>query len=403
MKYQMSNPFGIISSLFFIVVFSYSTVYAQTWQSVSDPERLTALLSDTVMEATLKPGVKAVANYNRDGTGILKAWGETFQRTWEVHENKICIGMENQTQCFTLERNNDDPNKFRATNLSTGEVNEITIQADTGNLELDRSTTTAGGAAEPSAQEVAASLANPNTPLASLTFKLQYRIYKGDLPNANDQNGTTLLFQPTFPFSLDNGATVFFRPAIPLQFDQPVFDFAGQDFDSEFGLGDITFDLAYGVNTEGGLLVAAGMVSTVPTATSDELGSDRWTLGPEFLIGKLDKKYVLGAFPNHQWDVGGSGDADINLTTVQFFGIYLPGGGWNLGSSPIMNYDHEIDEWTIPLNFNIGKTVIWNGRPWKLSVETNYYVEQPDAFGPEWLIGINITPVVENIFANWFN
>ena len=111
---------------------------------------------------------------------------------------------------------------------------------------------------------------------------------------------------------------------------------------------------------------------------------------------------MLGAFPNHQWDVGGSGDADISLTTVQFFGTIIPGGGWNYGTSPIMTYDWEAEEATIPINFNVGRTVIWGGSPWKLSFEANYYVEQPDEFGPEWLIGFNISPVVKNGLVDWF-
>ena len=111
---------------------------------------------------------------------------------------------------------------------------------------------------------------------------------------------------------------------------------------------------------------------------------------------------MLGAFPNHQWDVGGSGDKDISLTSMQLFGYYLPGGGWNLGTSPIMSYDHESDEWTVPLNFTFGKTVMIGKTPWKIGGEINYYVEQPDAFGPEWMIGIKFSPVVENVMANWF-
>ncbi len=65
---------------------------------------------------------------------------------------------------------------------------------------------------EKSAEEVARDLANPNTPLASLTFKLQFRTYEGDLPNADDQNGTTLLFQPTLPFPLAKGTRFFSVP-----------------------------------------------------------------------------------------------------------------------------------------------------------------------------------------------
>ncbi len=45
-----------------------------------------------------------------------------------------------------------------------------------------------------SAEDVARELANPNTPLASLNFKLQFRTFKGDLPKAGHQDSTTLLF-----------------------------------------------------------------------------------------------------------------------------------------------------------------------------------------------------------------
>jgi len=34
--------------------------------------------------------------------------------------------------------------------------------------------------------------------------------------------------------------------------------------------------------------------------------------------------------------------------------------------------------------------------------EINYFVDQPDAFGPSWFIGFNVAPVVENVMANWF-
>ncbi|MCP4256202.1 MAG: hypothetical protein GY774_01590 [Planctomycetes bacterium] len=252
-----------------------------------------------------------------------------------------------------------------------------------------------------SAEEVARELANPNTALATLNFKLQFRSFEGDLPNASDQNGTTLLFQPAFPFPLESGDSIIFRPALPIIFDQPVFNAGKQDFDSKTGLGDIVFDLAYARTSKAGILTAFGIVSSLPTATN-KLGNKRFTLGPEFLIGKLTKKYVLGAFPNHQWDIGGSGDADINLTTVQFFGTYLPEGGWNVGTAPIMTYDHNTDQWTVPINFQFGKTIIAGGRPWKLSMEINYYVEQADSFGPEWMIGLNVAPVVKNAMANWF-
>ena len=111
---------------------------------------------------------------------------------------------------------------------------------------------------------------------------------------------------------------------------------------------------------------------------------------------------MIGLFPNHQWDVAGWGDSPVNLSSMQVFATLLPSGGWNVGTSPIMTYNWETEDWTIPLNLTVGKTVILGGKPWKLSAEINYYVERPDAFAAEWMLGVNITPVVENVFASLF-
>ena len=80
---------------------------------------------------------------------------------------------------------------------------------------------------EQSASDVARELANPNSSLASLTFKNQYRWYTGDLPGADDQDNYTMVFQPVFPLSLPQAGngdkrTLFIRPGFPLLFDQPV-------------------------------------------------------------------------------------------------------------------------------------------------------------------------------------
>ena len=81
-----------------------SNVYAQNWETIDDPQTLKSLFSDTVIEATLENGVKTVARYNRDGTGELKAWGDTFPRLWEVRGNdQVCIGISDDTTCYKVE------------------------------------------------------------------------------------------------------------------------------------------------------------------------------------------------------------------------------------------------------------------------------------------------------------
>jgi hypothetical protein len=379
-----------------------SNATAQSWKPVTGAENLTKLFSDTVQTATLKEGVTATATYNADGTGELKAWGDTFPRHWKLEgDDRVCIGISDDLRCFTIEVDASNPSTYRGTLVTTGEIVIFTVEQQ--QIAIEHSGVTASGSsAEPSAEEIAQKLANPNTPMASMTFRLQYRTFDGDLPEASSRNGTTLAWQPGFPFSLANGDVVFFRPNVPIQLSTPVPDPNG-GFKSEAGLGDIAFDVAYGRTTKTGMLYLGGLVASLPTATEDGLGTDRYSIGPEFMVGKLTKKYVVGIFPSHLWDVGGSGDADVNVTNVQLFGTYLPGGGWNVGTTPILSYDHNSDQWAIPLNFTFGKTVIWNGRPWKLSAEINYFVEKSDAFGPEWFIGVNVAPVVENVLARWFN
>jgi len=390
-----------------VITFLAATLFAsgangQDWRPVIGADNLTELFSDSTMTADLPSGGQAIANYNTDGTGNLRAWGDVFERQWRVEgDNQICLDIGRETRCFTIEADASESGTYRSLNVETGEIVIFSV-ADREMTIAAAPASAAGSASEPSAEEIAAKLANPNTPMASLTFRLQQRTFDGDLPGASNQSGTTLAFQPSFPFALENGDVFFFRPNIPIQFNSPSPDPANGGFKEESGLGDIGFDLAYGRTTKSGMIYAGGIIALLPTATKDSLGADRFALGPEFMIGKISKKYVLGLFPSHMWDVGGSGDADINLTTITAFATFLPGGGWSVGSSPIITFDYNSDQWTIPLNLSVGKTVIWSGRPWKLGVELNYYVERSDAFAPEWFIGINVAPVVENVLARWF-
>ncbi len=259
-----------------------------------------------------------------------------------------------------------------------------------------------------SADEVAKQLANPNNSLAKLTFKNQYRWYEGDLPDAGDQSNYTMLFQPIFPFSLGTTEagwkeTLFVRPAFPMVFDQPIPSFAnGQfDFDDETALGDIGFDLAYAQTSKDGLVWAAGLVGTLPTATDSDVAGKQWRFGPEALFGKVSDWGVVGIFPSHQWNVAGWSDRGFSTTQLQVFLNFTPGGGWVIGTTPIMDYNWQTDEWTIPIQLIVSKTTHIGKMPVQFQLEANYYIERPDAFGPEWMIGLNVTPVVSNFVEKW--
>ena len=53
----------------------------------------------------------------------------------------------------------------------------------------------------------------------------------------------------------------------------------------------------------------------------------------------------------------------------------------------------------MPRNLSVSK-ISWE-EVMEKKLEGNHYVEQPDLFGPQWLTGFNVTPVVPNIFERW--
>lgn len=386
-----------------LIASTAAIVQANEWIPVTEADALKNFMSGMRAERTLANGEISRGEYFPDGTGTLFAWGASIPRTWKIEgDDQICVSAERKVNCYRLERNSDNPNLYRAIEIKTGKAAEFEVTDGRTMVKGEpKDAGAVGGAAAPSADELAAELSNPNTAVATLTFKNQFRWFDGDLPNADSQSSYTLLFQPSLPFVLDSGDKIIWRPAVPLLLGQPVFEHGESSFGSVDGLGDIVMDFAYAPSRDDGLLMAFGLITSLPTATND-LGSDRWTLGPEMLIAKSYSKGLYGIFPNHQWDVAGSGNAIINLTTIQPMFVYLPGGGWNVGTGPSITYDWESEQWTVPLQLNAGKTVVWGGRPWKLSVEVNYYIEKADTFGPKWMLSFNIAPVVKNGLASLF-
>jgi len=252
-----------------------------------------------------------------------------------------------------------------------------------------------------SAADINRELSNPNTSLASLTFRNQYRWYDGDLPDADNQENYTLVFQPVFPFVFGEDENdvihkLFVRPAIPIHIDQPTFDTEDGSFEGESGLGDIGFDVAYGLSYPNGFQVAGGMVGTLPTATGDIAGGTA-AAGPEIFVGQASQSFgFVGALITHQWDLGSWSDNDVSNTAFQAIIVKVLPNAWAVGSVPIMTYNWKTDEASIPVNVFVQKTVTLFGTPTRLQIEANYFVTDANEFSPEWFVAFNITPVVDN-------
>ena len=388
-------------AIFLIACVASPLANADNWQPLTGADALQSLVSGATAEIQLTPGVTAVGKYNADGTAEIEAWNETFRRTWEVKgDDQVCYS-DVETNCFSYEKNLDDPAEFRSRNVASGEVFVFRVadaETDTFTRETESPAGSEGGLGTPSAAEVAAALSDPNTNMGSMNFQFDYISYDGDIPGASSASATRMLFQPSLPYKLNETSNLFIRPAIPVIFSQDVPQ-QGGGFSSEgVDLGDISFDFSLGKTLPGGIVLLAGLAGTLPTATNDALGLDQWLLGPEAALAMVGSWGVAGVLASHQWDIAGEDDFDTSITGGQYFYAFNLKDGWQINSSPTFSYNHEAssgNKWTFPLGIGVSKTSIFGGRPWKFGIQYWHYIESPDNFGPDFQIRFSVSPVVK--------
>ena len=268
---------------------------------------------------------------------------------------------------------------------------------------------------EPSLDEIAKELANPNSTLGTLNVPIDYVSYKGDLPGASSQESWRVSFQPVLPYALNETTNLYVRPNIPVLIDQPVPVVFGADVsptlddgqfttqNSNFGnsgtdLGDITFDIAIGKSFPSKTIVAAGIAGTLDTATNDDVGLGQTLLGPEIALAQIFDWGVLGVLVTHQWDVAGDDDFDTSITAGQYFYTINLTNGWQIQGQPAYSYNHEAkngeEKWTLPVGTGVAKTMRIGKTPWKFSLQYWHFVKQADSIGPDFQIRFQLGPVV---------
>jgi len=391
-----------VSTLILLLAPLSTSAQEGDWQPITGAQALKAFMSGRVVTVQESKDSVRRGEYRADGTGTLYAWGGEFDRSWEVKgEDQVCVEGDPVSACYRFEKNSSDPLLYRATDVSTGAVTELREEAPGGTSVVagaGPADPNQGGAAAPSATELAAKLANPTNPIMKIGNNFDYTLYDGDLPDAGSQSAVRYVFLTVFPFKLDNGKSVLVRPGIPVLFNQPVPD--GQAGFSKEGvdIGDSVYDVLYaGTNKESGLISGLGVAGTVPTATNDKLGKDLWGLGPEAVLGVAKKWGVVGGLLSHQWDVGGSGKGSINTTTLNYFYSFPLGGGYQFASAPAVTYNHDGasgNKLTLPIGLGIAKTVVLRGRPWTFQLQYWNNVERPDAFAAEHTIRFTVLPVI---------
>jgi hypothetical protein len=236
-----------------------------------------------------------------------------------------------------------------------------------------------------------AAVQNPISSLISLPFKFTFDY------GAPNGEASFLSIQPVFPVSVGDWNLVN-RAIIPL-IDSPGEIAGTPDIpnpipgDGATGLGDINYSLYFSPVKYDKAIWGIGPSITMPTATDDQLGSDKWSAGPTGIMLIQPKWGTYGGLVRHLWSFAGEDDrANVNQSLIQPFLNYNLPNGWYLLTDIIITANWQADSsnrWTVPLGGGVGKLFKIGNQAMNVRTEAYYNVEKPD-FAPDWQWGFTV-------------
>ncbi|MGB6020493.1 MAG: hypothetical protein WBF77_12955 [Sulfurimonadaceae bacterium] len=237
----------------------------------------------------------------------------------------------------------------------------------------------------------------------------------GDDLRSAAQNPISSLISLPFQFSFDNGADngnaniLNVQPVYPVTYGEwnyvnrlivPLIDSPGglpgiatnpssEPGPRERGLGDVNYSLFLSPTKVGSIIWGAGFSVSMPTATSDSLGSGKWSTGPTAVLLTQTSWGSLGALFRQIWSVAGESDrADVSQFLFEPFFNYNLKDGWYLTSDMVWSANWEADsgnEWTIPVGGGVGKMFKIGDQAVNSKLEAYANAVQPDG-APDWSI-----------------
>lgn len=247
---------------------------------------------------------------------------------------------------------------------------------------IDTDTSLAFSADGPSAE------AQANNPLASIIALNLQNYYIGELTES-DKDANQFVVRYAQPFSIGDSDWLL-RASLPLNsFPTP------PDGDTETALGDLNVFAAYLFDT-GNPAVSFGFgpQATFPTASDDDLGSEKYSLGfANVLFDARSEKFQWGYLLTWQQSIAGEDDRDdVNFLAFQPFTFYQLGDGWYLRAAPIMAFNLHNGDYSVPLGVGLGKVIKTKSAVINLFVEPQFSVADQGPGQPEWQIymGINM-------------
>jgi hypothetical protein len=235
-------------------------------------------------------------------------------------------------------------------------------------------------------ENLAKQLTNPVAAVVSVPMQLNFDRKVGPA----DGRRSILNIQPVIPFELSTDWNLITRTILPLVSQRDVAGLSGD----QFGLSDAFLSLFFAPKRTSvpGLILGAGPVFLLPTATDPLLGTKKWSAGPTGLVMSQQGQWTLGLLANHVWSFAGSKSRpDVNATLVQPFVAYVTHSSTTFSLNSEVGYNWEAKEWAIPVSAGVSQLVVVGSQPMQLGIFARYWAQSTDTGPQGWGLRLQYT------------
>jgi hypothetical protein len=198
--------------------------------------------------------------------------------------------------------------------------------------------------------------------------------------------GESLNVQPVIPFSLNSQWDLIARPSLSVTYlPSP---------HHQFGLNDLQSSIFLTPRKASEWIWGVGPIIQFPTATSDGLGTGRWSAGPTAAMIYSNGPWFNGVLAYQLLSVAGDrARGSVNQTYIEPEVSYNFESGWYVDCDPAITFDWTADAangWTIPIGADVGNAFDVGSHAMSFQIGIYDLVKRPDG-APQWIIRVQVT------------
>ena len=231
-------------------------------------------------------------------------------------------------------------------------------------------------------QELAKSAHNPFEDFVKIPIESTTGFQVGHNHNAGD----SLNIEPLVPFSLNSDWDLIVQPNLTVTYQPSPHE--------QFGLQDLQTSFFLTPHNATTWLWGMGPIFQFPTATSEALGTGRWSAGPTAAVVYSEGPWFNGILAYQLMSFAGNRNrGSVNQTFLEPDVSYNFESGWYVQCEPSITYDWTAEAsnaWTTPMGADVGKAFKLGSQALSLQVGAYDLVKRPDG-APQWIARVSAT------------